>query len=73
MEKWICSRDPEIMTGELCFTGTRVPVKMLFGWLASGESLESFLQDFPTVDRDQAVALINASQALVHTEERVSA
>ncbi len=61
------------MSGELCFTGTRVPVKMLFGWLASGESLATFLGDFPTVKREQAMALINASQTLVQTEELASA
>jgi len=60
MESWICSRDPEIMSGELCFTGTRVPVGFLFGYLSEGYALERFLEAFPTVEREQAVALLEA-------------
>lgn len=55
------SKDPEIMSGALCFTGTRVPVENLFGYLASGTDLERFLQDFPRVRREQAEAVIAAS------------
>ena len=50
------SRDPEVMSGTLCFTGTRVPVKNLFDYFESGSSLEEFLDDFPSVSRETAVA-----------------
>ncbi len=65
MEKWVASRDPEIISGELCFTGTRVPVSFLFGWLESGESLETFLDDYPSVTIEQAKAVLNTSRALI--------
>ncbi len=50
--------DPEILGGEPVFMGTRVPVKSLPDHLASGVSLEEFLDDFPSVTRDQAVRFI---------------
>ncbi len=62
MEKWIASRDPEIMSGELCFTGTRVPVKNLFDSLRAGESLEDFMDGFPSVSREQILAVLETSE-----------
>jgi uncharacterized protein (DUF433 family) len=56
------SRDPEIMSGTLCFTGTRVPVKNLFDYFESGSSLEEFLDDFPSVSRETAVAVLEAAR-----------
>jgi uncharacterized protein (DUF433 family) len=52
-------RDPEIMSGALCFSGTRVPVKNLFDYLEGSSSLE----DFPTVSRSRAVAVLEAARA----------
>jgi uncharacterized protein (DUF433 family) len=49
--------DPQIMGGTPCFTGTRVPVKNLFDYLSAGRSLDDFLDGFPTVTREQAVAV----------------
>ena len=46
--------DPEKMGGTPCFTGTRVPIKHLFDYLEGGDSLEEFLDQFPTVNREQA-------------------
>lgn len=61
--------DPEIMSGVPVFTGTRVPVHTLIDHLASGVSLDEFLEDFPTVSREQAVAFLALSEeALVGTE-----
>jgi uncharacterized protein (DUF433 family) len=51
------SIDPEIMSGRPCFTGTRVPVRNLFDYLAHGYPLDEFLRQFPTVDREQALAV----------------
>jgi uncharacterized protein (DUF433 family) len=51
------------MIGVLDFTGTRVPVKNLFDHLEGSPSLEDFLQDFPSVSRVQAVAVLEAARA----------
>jgi uncharacterized protein (DUF433 family) len=58
MDKSLVSHDPEIMSGALCFTGTRVPVQNLFDYLEVSSSLEDFIEDFPSVPRDRAVAVI---------------
>jgi len=55
----IVFRDPEVMNGALVFAGTRVPVKILVQHLAAGDRLEPFLDDFPSVSRDQAVAYLD--------------
>ncbi len=53
-KKKIVSRDPEVMSGELVFAGTRVEVKTLVDYLKAGHPLDEFLDDFPTVSREQA-------------------
>lgn len=59
------TRDPETMHGVPVFRGTRVPVQTLFEYLEGGESLEEFLEGFPTVSRDLAIdALEEAKQLL---------
>lgn len=50
--------DPEILGGTPVFRGTRVPVRNLLDYLAAGDTLDQFLDDFPTVKRDQAVAAL---------------
>jgi len=62
MDASLVSRDPEIMSGALCFTGTRVPVKSLFEYLEGTSSLEEFLEDFPSVSRQRAVAVLEAAR-----------
>ena len=57
----LVSRDPEIMSGAPCFTGTRVPVQHLFDYLEGTSSLKEFLEDFPSVRRDVAVAVLEAA------------
>ena len=57
MDTAIVTRDPEIMSGALCFAGTRVPVKNLFDYLEGSSSLEELLEDFPSVSRERAVAV----------------
>ncbi len=54
--------NPARMSGEPCFKGTRVPVKTLFDYLAGGDSLADFLEGFPNVTREQAVAVIDLAQ-----------
>jgi uncharacterized protein (DUF433 family) len=59
-------RDPEIMHGVPVFRATRVPVQTLFDYLEGGETIEEFLQGFPTVSRDLALqALEEAKQLLL--------
>lgn len=50
--------DPERMSGAPCFYGTRVPVKNLFDYLEGGQSIETFLDDFEGVSREQANAVL---------------
>jgi uncharacterized protein (DUF433 family) len=54
----VVHRDPEILGGTPVFVGTRVPVKILFDYLEAGDSLEVFLDEFPSVTREQAVAAL---------------
>ena len=54
----IVSQDPRVMHGTLVFAGTRVPVESLIQHLVAGDSLDIFLDDFPTVSREQAVAYL---------------
>lgn len=54
--------DPEILGGTPVFKGTRVPVKTLFDYLADSLSLDYFLESFPSVSREQAVAVLRYSQ-----------
>jgi len=64
--KFIVTVDPQILGGTPVFTGTRVPVKNLFDYLEGGDSLEVFLDAFPSVTREQAVAALEmAREALV--------
>lgn len=53
--------DPEIMSGTPVFDGTRVPVDALFNNLSAGVSLDEFLENFPTVTREQALAVLKFS------------
>ena len=58
--------DPEIMGGEPCFIGTRVPVRTLLDYIEGGDTLDAFLEQYPTVSRIQAVALREqASESLL--------
>lgn len=59
----VISIDPEIHSGAPVFAGTRVPVKTLFDHLEAGDSLEVFLDDFPSVSRDMAVAVLEEARA----------
>ena len=52
--KRVVSRDPDVLSGELVFAGTRVPVETLIDYLKAGETIDRFLEGFPTVDREQA-------------------
>lgn len=51
------------MSGTPCFAGTRVPVKTIFDYLEGGETLDEFLDDFPTVTRETAIAFLEEAKA----------
>jgi uncharacterized protein (DUF433 family) len=57
--------DPELMGGTPVFVGTRVPVQSLFDYLEAGDSLDEFLEAFPTVSREQAVAALEIAREAV--------
>ena len=59
------TRDPETMHGVPVFRGTRVPVQTLFEYLEGGDTLEEFLEGFPTVSRDLAVAVLEEAKHLL--------
>ena len=62
----IVSSDPDVQGGATVFTGTRVPLKNLIDYLEAGDSIEQFLDDFPSVSREQAIAALEfAKEALV--------
>jgi uncharacterized protein (DUF433 family) len=68
--------DPEVQGGTPCFAGTRVPIKSLFDALQRGRSIEYFLEQFPTVSRNQVVGVLghtaggSGESALSHTKDR---
>ena len=57
------STDPEILGGERVFTATRVPVRSLFDHLEAGDSIDDFLEGFPSVTREQVIAVLEESRA----------
>lgn len=57
--------DPEILGGAPVFVGTRVPVQTLLDYLKGGHPLDDFLEDFPTVSREQAMAAIDEARELI--------
>jgi uncharacterized protein (DUF433 family) len=65
MGKDLITVDPRIQGGAPVFSGTRVPVKNLFDYLEGGESLDQFLDDFPSIARDVAVAVLEQAREAV--------
>ena len=61
------SVNPEIQGGTPCFAGTRVPVKSLFDYLARDRSLDYFLEQFPSVRREQAVEVLDYAEQLIES------
>ena len=61
----IVSCDPDVMSGSPVFRGTRVPVQTLLDYLEGGDSIDDFLEGFPSVTRSQAVAFLEEGTALL--------
>jgi uncharacterized protein (DUF433 family) len=66
----IVHSDPDILGGIPVFAGTRVPVKSLYDYLEAGDSLDEFLESFPSVSRGQAVAALELAREM--TEAHVT-
>ena len=56
---------PDVMSGTPVFAGTRVPVQTLLDYLKAGESIDDFLEGFPTVKREQVIAFLEAAEAQI--------
>lgn len=65
--------DPEKMSGTPVFKGTRVPIKNLFDYLEGGEGLDVFLDDFPTVTREQGLAVLELLRERLMAEYETAA
>lgn len=64
--KSLITIDDEILNGQPVFTGTRVPVESMFDHLETCVSLDDFLEDFPTVSKAQAIAVLEMASKLFH-------
>ena len=63
------SIDPKIMSGTAVFAGTRVPIKNMFDYIEGGEDLGEFLDDFPSVSKNAAVAVLEMAKRTLTTEK----
>ena len=61
--------DPETMGGTPVFSGTRVPIQSLFDYIESGETLEEFIENFPTVTSEQAIEVLEKAKFTLTTEK----
>jgi uncharacterized protein (DUF433 family) len=66
--KDVISIDNEVLGGQTVFKGTRVPVETLFDHLEAGITIEAFLDDFPSVTKEQAIALLDYANKLFNTK-----
>jgi uncharacterized protein (DUF433 family) len=55
--------DPETMSGAPCFAGRRVPIQTLIDYLEGGDSIDEFLEDFPSVSREQVITFLEEAKA----------
>ncbi|MBI3606531.1 MAG: DUF433 domain-containing protein [Nitrospirae bacterium] len=62
MVKPVVSRSPDVMGGTPVFAGTRVPVQTFLDYLEAGETIDDFLQGFPTVTREQVIAFLEEAK-----------
>lgn len=65
MQSRIISISPDVMGGTPVFLGTRVPIQTLLDYLEAGESIDNFLEGFPTVTREQVIAFLEEAKELI--------
>ena len=71
-ETSVVHSDPDILGGTAVFVGTRVPVQALIDYIEAGHSLQQFLDDFPTVTREIAMAALQQAKAHLIADARVA-
>jgi uncharacterized protein (DUF433 family) len=69
MQYGAVSIDPEVMSGTPVFRGTRVPIQNLFDYLEGGDDLAEFLDDFPSVTKEAALAVLGMAKKSITTEQ----
>ena len=62
MSQSVVKIDPEIMSGAPCFAGTRVPIQNFIDYLEGGDSIKDFLEGFPSVSREQVIAVLEEAK-----------
>jgi uncharacterized protein (DUF433 family) len=67
----VINSDPEILGGTPVFNGTRVPIKNLFDYLETGETIATFLDEFPSVGREQVLSVLAFSQQILNASTRL--
>ena len=71
MDTGVINIDSEILGGTPVFSGTRVPIKNLFDYLETGDTIEIFLDDFEGVSRHQVIKVLEMSQKLIETSSNI--
>ncbi len=71
MQQRVINIDKEIMGGTPVFFGTRVPIKNLFDYLETGDSIETFLEDFEGVKREQVIKILEMSKNLIESSSNI--
>jgi uncharacterized protein (DUF433 family) len=71
MDNQVINIDREILGGTPVFFGTRVPIKNLFDYLETGDSIQNFLDDFEGVSKNQVIKLLEMSQKLIETSSNI--
>ena len=69
-EEQLIVRSPDVLGGTPVFAGTRVPFQTFIEYLEAGDSLDTFLEDFPTVPRQQVIAVLELAKSLLLAEAR---
>jgi uncharacterized protein (DUF433 family) len=69
IQRGVVSRDPEVHSGDPVFAGARVPVDTLVDYLEGGDTLDEFLDNFPTVSREQAIAALELMREALYTSK----
>lgn len=72
MPRSVIHADPEILGGTPVFVGTRVPLKNLIDYLEGGHPLDDFLDDFPSVSREQAIAALDEAREALSQRARAA-
>ena len=71
MQNSVINIDKDILGGTPVFDGTRVPIKNLFDYLETGDSIETFLEDFESVKREQVVKILEMSKKFIETSTNI--